>query len=224
MNRKIRLQRLAPQDRAKWQALYYSHQKQWQRRRLLALKAIWDGQFLIGVCRTQHVQRKTLETWLDAYLHGGFDALLSPQTRPRGQTLSAQRRKILRHILLHKTPLDYGLDSYVWTATRVQALIEQKWGVALQSSRLYQLFDEFGLSHQRAHRDYGPAKAGERAAFVAELKKKQPNYRQRRRYCAWMSSPSSPSRIRGTPGRRRTPLQRCRAMNGTARKSTASSP
>jgi transposase len=174
MNRRIRIQRLAPQDRKQWQTLYYRHQQQHLRRRLLALKAIWDGQTLIEVCRTQGVQHKTLETWLDAYLHGGFAALLASPKRPRAQTLSPRRRNILRYILLHKTPADYGQDCYVWTAKRVQALIEQKWGVSLKSSRLYQIFAEMGLSHQRAHRDYGPAKAGERAAFVADIKKNGP--------------------------------------------------
>ena len=125
------------------------------------------------VCRTQSVQRKTLEKWLDGYLHGGFDALLAPQRRPRPQTLSPQRRKILRYILLHKAPADYGIDSYQWTAPRVRELLRRKWGVSLGATRLYELFDEFGLSHQRVHRDYGPAQPKQRAEFVAELKKKR---------------------------------------------------
>lgn len=54
---------------------------------------------MIAVCRAQRVQRKTLESWLDAYLHGGFDALLALQRRPRPQTLAPRRRKVLRHIL-----------------------------------------------------------------------------------------------------------------------------
>jgi transposase len=171
MNRRIRLQRLVPQDREQWQKLYYRHKEQRPRRRLLALKAIWDGQTLIGVCRTQKVRLKTLEHWLDLFLHGGFDALLAPERRAVPQVLSTQRRKVLHYILLHKTPADYGLDSYQWTARRVQSLIQQKWGIHLGLGRLYQLFHQFGLSHQKAHRDYGPPRPAERAAFVAALKK-----------------------------------------------------
>ena len=52
MIRRIRLQSLAPQDRDAWQKQYYRHQKYRQRRRLLALKAIWDGQSLAEVCRS----------------------------------------------------------------------------------------------------------------------------------------------------------------------------
>jgi transposase len=171
MNRRIRIQRLAPQDRERWQKLYYRHKEQRPRRRLLALKAIWDGQTLAAVCRTQKVRRKTLEHWLDLYLHGGFDALLAAERRAVPQALSPQRRKVLRHILLHKAPADYGLDSHQWTGGRAQSLIRQKWGVELGLGRIYQLFHQFGLSHQRAHRDYGPSDPAKRAAFVADLKK-----------------------------------------------------
>jgi transposase len=174
MNRTIRIQKLAPQDRERWQALFYRHQQQSRRRRLLALKALWDGESIAGVCRSQGVQRKTLEKWLDSYLHGGFDALLAPQRRPRPQTLDPRRRKVLRHILLHKAPADYGIDSYQWTAPHVQQLLGEKWGLSLSANRLYEIFDELGLSHQRAHRDYGPAKPAERADFVKALEKKPP--------------------------------------------------
>ena len=54
------LQRLAPQDRKAWQKQYYEHQKHWQRRRLLALKAIWDGQNLSVVFREQKIRWQTL--------------------------------------------------------------------------------------------------------------------------------------------------------------------
>lgn len=184
MNRRIRLQRLAPQDRELWQNLYYRHQQQSRRRRLLALKAIWDGATLVEVCRSQRVQRKTLEKWLDAYLHGGFDTLLKPQRRPRPQSLSPRRRRVLRYILLRKSPADYGMDSHQWTAPRVKELLKHKWGVALSRTRLYEIFDEMGLSHQKAHRDYGPAKPGRRSEFVRELEKKnrssRPGYRPHR--------------------------------------------
>lgn len=175
MNRTIRIQRLAPRDRERWQSLFYRHQQQSKRRRLLALKGLWDGQSMIEVCRAQGLQRKTLEKWLDAYLHGGFDALLAAQQRPRPQTLSPQRLKVLRHILLHKTPKDYGIDRYQWTAPCVQELLGKKWGLRLGRSRLYEIFAELGLSHQRAHRDYGPSKPGQRAGFVADLQKKPPS-------------------------------------------------
>jgi transposase len=171
MNRKIRIQRLAPQDRDLWQKLYYRHKAQRQRRRLLALKAVWDGQTLAAVCREQKVHRHSLEHWFDLYLHGGFDALLAPERRAVPQALSPRRRKVLHYILLRKLPADYGLDSYRWTGRLAQSLVGQKWGIHLGLGRMYQLFHQFGLSRQRVHRDYGPSSPAKRAAFVADLKK-----------------------------------------------------
>lgn len=169
MNRRIRIQRLAPQDRDEWQRLYYRHPQQALRRRLKALKAVWDGETLQGVARRQGLRLKTLEGWLDTYLHGGFKALLAPQKRPRAQTLNPTRRKVLRYIVLHKTPADYGIDTYVWTGRAVRDLLRQKWQITLGLTRIYELLHELRLSHQRAHRDYGPHSAAERAAFVAQV-------------------------------------------------------
>jgi transposase len=153
MNRTQRLLQRAPQDRERWQTLFYRNPQHSRRRRLLALQAVWDGASMAAVCRTQGVQRKTLETWLDRYLQGGFTALLAPQTRARAQTLSPPRRQILRFILLHKTPKDYGIDAYQWTAAHVQELLRMKWELSLSANRLYAIFAEWRLSHQTAHRD-----------------------------------------------------------------------
>jgi transposase len=136
MNRRIRIQRLAPRDLKQWQKMYYRHKAQRPRRRLLALRAIGEGQALAEVCRAQPVHRNTLERWLDTYLHGGFEALLARERRRVPQVLSPSQRRVLRYLLLHKTPADYGLDSYQWTAKRAQALIQQKWGIALGRGRL----------------------------------------------------------------------------------------
>ena len=54
MNRRIRIQRLAPQDREEWQKLYYRHKEQRPRRRLTALKAVWDGQTLAEVALSRN--------------------------------------------------------------------------------------------------------------------------------------------------------------------------
>jgi transposase len=169
MNRRIRIQQLAPHDRDEWQRLYYQHQQYGRRRRLKALKAVWDGETLQSVARRQGIRLKTLEGWLDTYLHGGFNALLAPQKRPRAQVLNATHQKVLRYIVLHKAPADYGIDTYAWTGRAIQDLLQQKWQIMLGLTRIYELLYELGLSHQRAHRDYGPHSAAERAAFVAQV-------------------------------------------------------
>jgi len=109
---------------------------------------IWDGQNLSEVCREQKVRWQTLVYWLDNYLHGGFDKLLEKAPVHRKQLLSEQRQQIVRYMMLHKTPTDYGIDSYQWTAERMRTVIEQKWQVKVSNARLYQLFDQWGVNGQ----------------------------------------------------------------------------
>jgi transposase len=178
MIRRIRIQEHAPHDKEAWQKAYYEHQKHWERRRLLALKAIWEGQNLEEVCRNQHVQRHTLTSWMDKYLHGGFANLLKKPVFHRKQLLSDQRQRIIRYMLLHKSPSDYGIDSYQWTASYMSSVIKQKWNITISCDRLYQLFNELGLSHQKVHRDYGPINKIDQACFIKDLKKNRIDSRE----------------------------------------------
>lgn len=106
-----------------------------------------------------------IDSWLDSYLHGGYDNLLKRATVERKQLLTLQKQRIVRYIILHKMPVGYGIDSYQWTAEHVRTVIEQKWQIKISCARLYQLFDKWGLSLQRAHRDYGPVNRQEQAQF-----------------------------------------------------------
>lgn len=120
---------------------------------MIALKAVWDGMSLAEVSRQQRVRPATLSDWLNRYLHGGYEALLSRHETPRKQLLSPQKQGIVRFILLHKQPVDYGIDRYQWTANSIKEVIYQKWDIPISAARLYPLFDEWGLSFQKAHRD-----------------------------------------------------------------------
>ncbi|MEI6708688.1 MAG: hypothetical protein WCK96_16310 [Methylococcales bacterium] len=67
MIRSLRLREHAPHDREAWKKQYYAHQKQWQRRQLLAVKAVWDGLSLAEVSRQHHVRPQTLSDWLNSF-------------------------------------------------------------------------------------------------------------------------------------------------------------
>lgn len=132
---------------------------------MLALKAIWDGQTLADVCRQQKIRRHTLTLGSIVICTGGYDNLLKRATVERKQLLTLQKQRIVRYIILHKMPVGHGIDSYQWTAEHVRTVIEQKWQIKISCARLYQLFDKWGLSLQRAHRDYGPVNRQEQAQF-----------------------------------------------------------
>ena len=53
-----------------WQKLYYKHQQDYIRRRLLAIKYIYDGKSRLEVCGILNCSYTTLSTWIDKYIEG----------------------------------------------------------------------------------------------------------------------------------------------------------
>lgn len=60
-------------------------------------------------------------------------------------------------MLLESRPTDYGIGRNIWTGKIISKVIEQRWGVSLKDSRIYEILDSLKLSHQKAHRDYANA-------------------------------------------------------------------
>jgi hypothetical protein len=50
-------------------------------------------------------------------------------------------------------------------------VIEQRWKVQLKDSRIYEILDEIGLSHQRGHRDYANAERPQQLKWIETVKK-----------------------------------------------------
>ena len=157
-------------DSEKWLKLYYKYQQSHLRNRLLAIKYLYDGKNKSLVCDLLSINIKTLGRWLDIFLGGGFNKLLTSIKRPRKEKLNDIQKKVLKFILLNKLPLKYGFDSYIWTLKLTIELLEKKWNVKLKATRVYEILQELNLSHQRVHRDYLNASKSEQKEFVANLK------------------------------------------------------
>jgi len=155
-----------------WQKLYYKHQQSQFRNRLLAIKHLFEGREKFDVCGLLSISIQTLRKWLGVFLKGGFNKLLAPIKRQRPEKLSDFRKKILKFILLHKSPSKYGFDTYIWTLKVVQQLLEEKWDVKLQPTRIYEILQGLNMSHQRVHRDYLNASKSKQKEFVDDLKKR----------------------------------------------------
>jgi len=72
---------------------------------------------------------------------------------------------------LEQKPTDYGIDRYIWTGNIISEIIQKKWNIQLKNSRVYEILQELGLSHQRGHRDYANADKQAQQEFVAAVKK-----------------------------------------------------
>lgn len=169
MNRLTRLAH-APQDRAEWQRWYYKTQQDYLRRRLKALRLLWDGGGLEATSAEMGIQVATLRGWVDKYLEGGYERLLEPIRHRKPQRLSEEDKARLKAVVLNESPRHYGLETDVWTAVGIRHLLST-WGIALQPSRIYEVLAELGLSHQRAQRQYLNADPAAQKAFVETLKK-----------------------------------------------------
>ena len=74
-------------------------------------------------------------------------------------------------MILESSPTDYGIDRAIWTGKIISSVIEQRWGVSLKDSRIYEILGSLKLSHQKAHRDYANADKERQKEFVATFKK-----------------------------------------------------
>lgn len=68
--------------------------------------------------------------------------------------MSDDQKQQLKYIILTQAPKDHGLDRNLWTAEVIIEMIKTKWDIDYKDSRIYEILDDLGLSHQKAHRDY----------------------------------------------------------------------
>lgn len=175
LTRKARIA-LAPQDRKNWSKLFKKHIKEYERKRLRAIQLLWDGHTQNEVSKKLNCSKTSLNDWIDSYLSGGFSELLKPWDSGRkgkGQ-LSRTQEKILRYIILYKSPFLYGYNSGLWTLSLLSDLLKKKWNITLKLTQISTILKEnLGLSHQKYHQDYKEANKKTQRAFVRSLKDRQ---------------------------------------------------
>lgn len=110
--------------------------------------------------------------WLYSYLPAALIIVWAGPGEHREQYLSEQRQCIVRYMMLHKMSANYVINSYQWTVEQVRAVIERKWRIKISGARLYQLFEQWGLSLQKVSHDCGHAEAQAQAPFYRGLKKR----------------------------------------------------
>jgi transposase len=158
-------------DLVAWEKTYYRVQKHYLRKRLLAIKYLYEGKSRPEICQDIGCNYKTLTRWIDIFLDEGLKALISPIKHNVKERLTQEQKKELKEMLLTKSPQAYGIDRNIWTADIMIEVIHKKWGVSYKRSRIYEILHELGLSYQKAHRDYANANKEEQKEFLEKLKK-----------------------------------------------------
>lgn len=160
-------------DMELWQKLYYKHQQDYIRKRLVAIKHLHEGKSRLQICKLIGCSYNTLTSWLDKYIEGGLNSLVAPIKHENSpQRLSPEQKQEIKRIMLENTPKQHGFSRNIWTGDIILDLIQSKWSISLKSSRIYEIFKELNLSYQKAHRDYANADKEEQKAFVEQFQKK----------------------------------------------------
>lgn len=151
------------------------YQQHYIRKRLDAIDLLWQGKSRPEVCKLVRCTYQSLDTWITTILEEGMDQGLVKLATPTNKTYSwrlpEEKRAEFRNIVLTKTPQDYGMDELVWTGRTLMQFLLENWGVEYQTSRIYEILSELGLSHQKAHRDYLDADPKKQRKYGKILKK-----------------------------------------------------
>lgn len=159
-------------DLEEWQRLYYKHQQEYIRRRLIAVKYLDEGYSRLQICQLIDCSYNTLASWIDKFIEEGLAGLVEPiRHKNAPQCLSEENKQELKRIVLEERPTDYGIDRNFWTGGIIAQVIQQKWGVSLKDSRIYEILKELKVTYQKAHRDYANANKAEQGEFTEDLKK-----------------------------------------------------
>ena len=150
LNRSFRLETYKL-DLDLWQKLYYKHQQEYLRKRLMAIKYLCEGKKRAEVSELLKCSYKTLSTWMDKFLEGGLEELVKPITHQLTSSLSPEQKQELKIMLLEQKPVDYGIDRNIWTGKVISSVIEIRWAVKLKTSRIYEILSELKLSNQKAN-------------------------------------------------------------------------
>ena len=97
-------------DMVLWQNLYYKYQQEYIRKKLLAIKYLFEGKSRIEVSELLGCHYKTITSWIDKYLEAGLLELVQPITHKVKSRLNIEQKHELKQMLLSEKRIDYGID------------------------------------------------------------------------------------------------------------------
>jgi transposase len=155
--------------------LFKKQQKEYIRKRLKAIKSLWQGKSRQAVVEQLEIDRTSLLHWLHLLLEHGVEAglklLAQPKQVKKAGKLAAEQQASLIEILEQKKPSDYGYHQNIFTGKILVEVVKKEWQVQLSDQSIYNLLARQGFSYQRGHRDYVNADPLAQQAYGQELKK-----------------------------------------------------
>lgn len=172
--------------------LHKQQQKEYLRRRLKAIRLLWEGHSRTDVEARCEVSPKSLINWMKVLVEQGVSAGLKQLAREttieRAGKLTFEQQAEVLHIVEEEQPGAYGYAQNLFTAGMLVEIVAEKWGINVSDQAIYRLFERHGFSHQRAHRDYGEPDGEAQRAFQDALEKNSPPGTRAKRLSSSMSS------------------------------------
>jgi transposase len=156
-------------DEKAYQRYCHRNQASYIRTKLTCIALYHQGKEFDAIAKQLSVHAQSVRKYVNLYISGGFDVLCRPDVRPQSSLLTAEQMAAFKAVLLSQKPCEVGLVGNIWTGNVMCAYLKQTYGVVYKSG-IYDLLERLGLSHQKAHADYGNAKVSEQTSFLEDLK------------------------------------------------------
>lgn len=117
-------------------------------RRLLAIKLLEKGLKAIEVARLLDVTRGAVSQWHKAFREKGIEGLYRFQGAKRPCKITPEQEKQIQKMLLDGAE-KFGYDGDVWTAARVQELINNNLSVTYCIRQVHKLLKRWGWTPQK---------------------------------------------------------------------------
>lgn len=155
-------------DAQEHQRYVHRHQDEATRLKLRCVEGFASGQQCTPLAQSLGIHHQSCRSYINTYIDKGFAGLCAAIKRPRAGKLSAEQECSFKTVLLTSRPCDHALEGNIWTGSLMCQYLQKAYSVTYKSG-IYDLLERLGLSHQRAHADYGNAIPEDQVAFIQDL-------------------------------------------------------
>lgn len=156
-------------DMVEYQRYFHQHQASYIRIKLVCLLSYFEGKEFLQISEVHKVHIQSVRSYVNTYILGGFSLLCEATKRVQPCFLNTVDAQSFKEILLSKRPFEVGFEGNIWTGAIMCAYLSKTYNVVYKSG-IYDLLERLGLSHQKAHSDYGNAVPSQQIAFIDDLK------------------------------------------------------
>jgi transposase len=149
----------------------YFHRKtdEYLRKRLRCVELFAGGEDFESIAHTLSIHERSVRKYVNLYIKGGFGRLTQAVKRPQKCSLSPEQEQAFKQILLTQRPHDMGLAGNIWTGDLMRQYLKNTYQTDYKSG-IYDLLERLGLTHQKAHADYGNADPEKQKLYLQDLK------------------------------------------------------